>query len=245
MNRSLLVRMALAALLGASALALQAQQALEIIPLRHRTVEQVLPALQPLLEPGAALSGSRGQLFLRASPANAAEIKRALETIDRPSRRLQISVRFDEAQERDRRDIGASGTVGRRGSRVDITAEDRRTSAAERVDQRLQVLEGSRAWIQAGESRPIPVPGGGVVLQDRVSGFEVIPRFAGGQVELELLSQRPTAQAATTITARLGEWVEVGAVAQSTARDDRGIASSASRRGSETRRVWLKVEALD
>lgn len=245
MNRSLLVRMALAALLGASALALHAQQALEIIPLRHRTVEQVLPALQPLLEPGAALSGSRGQLFLRASPANAAEIKRALETIDRPSRRLQISVRFDEAHERDRRDIGASGTVGRHGSRVDITAEDRRTSAAERVDQRLQVLEGSRAWIQSGELRPIPVPGGGVVLQDRVSGFEVIPRLAGGQVELELLAQRPTAQAATAITARLGEWVEVGAVAQSTARDDRGIASSSSRRGSESRRVWLKVEALD
>jgi len=33
-----------------------AQQALEIIPLRHRTVDQVLPALQPLVEPGGALT---------------------------------------------------------------------------------------------------------------------------------------------------------------------------------------------
>jgi len=31
-----------------------AQGTLEVIPLRHRTVEQVLPVLRPLLEPGGA-----------------------------------------------------------------------------------------------------------------------------------------------------------------------------------------------
>jgi len=89
MNRLSLVRSVLFALCAFGAFAF-AQQALEIIPLRHRTVEQVLPALQPLLEPGGTLSGSRGQLFLRASPANAAEIKQALAAIDRPARRLEI-----------------------------------------------------------------------------------------------------------------------------------------------------------
>lgn len=33
-----------------------AQGALEVITLRHRTAEQVIPVLQPLLEPGGALS---------------------------------------------------------------------------------------------------------------------------------------------------------------------------------------------
>ena len=112
MNLRYLVRLGLAALLGAAFNAAFAQQALEIIPLRHRTVDQVLPALQPLLEPGATLSGSRGQLFLRASASNADDIKRALAAIDRPAKRLQISVRLDDALERERRDIQASGSVG-------------------------------------------------------------------------------------------------------------------------------------
>jgi hypothetical protein len=42
-----------------------AQQRMEILPLHHRTLEQVLPALRPLLEPGGVqssgiVSGRRG-----------------------------------------------------------------------------------------------------------------------------------------------------------------------------------------
>ena len=42
--------------------AVLAQGTLEVIPLRHRTVEQLLPVLRPLLEPGGALSGQSNQL---------------------------------------------------------------------------------------------------------------------------------------------------------------------------------------
>ncbi|MGH8726284.1 MAG: secretin N-terminal domain-containing protein, partial [Burkholderiales bacterium] len=173
MNRANLVRSLAAAALAGAACVTWAQQALEIIPLRHRTAEQVLPALQPLVEPGGTLSGSRGQLFLRASPGNVAEIRRALEAIDRPSRRLQISVRLDDALERERRSIEASGTIGSSSARVGISAQDARSAAGERVDQRVQVLEGGRAMIFTGQSRP---------YQDLASGFEVVPRLAGGGV---------------------------------------------------------------
>ncbi len=206
MHRLNLIRLIGAALLGCAAGAL-AQQALEIIPLRHRTVEQVLPALQPLLEPGATLSGNRGQLFLRASPGNAADIKRALEVIDRPSRRLQISVRFDDAQESERRRLGVQGAIGTGGARINVTAEDSRASAGERVDQRLQVLEGSEATIFTGQT-----------------GMQVRPRLSGNQVFLDVAPQRPTQRIVTTINARLGEWVELGA--------------------NEARRTWVKVEEL-
>ena len=67
-----------------------AQQELEIISLRSQTVDQVLPTLLPLLEPGGTLTGMNGQLFLRASARNREEIRRVLATIDRPSRRLII-----------------------------------------------------------------------------------------------------------------------------------------------------------
>jgi len=226
-----------------------AQQPLEIITLRYRTAEQVLPVLRPLVEPGGTLSGSRGQLFLRASPANVADIKRALEAIDRPSKRLQISVRFEDATERERRALGASGTIGSGGARVEVTAEDSRRGAAERVDQRLQVLEGSRAVIFTGQSR---AEGG--FIQDLASGFEVVPRIAGSEVILEILQQRETPGArpgsvqaqrlATTVTTRPGEWIEIGGAASAAARDDRGIASASRTRAAESRRVWLKVEEL-
>jgi hypothetical protein len=254
MNLSYLVRLVLAALPGAVIHAAFAQQALEIIPLRHRTVEQVLPALQPLLEPGATLSGSRGQLFLRASTSNAEEIKRALAAIDRPAKRLQISVRLDDAVERERRDLQASGSIGSGGVRFSGSARDSRTSTGERIDQRLQVLEGSRAYIAVGQSRALRMPDG-TEIQDLSIGFEVVPRLARGGVALEIAQHRETAgsrpgsvqgqRLATTINARLGEWVEIGGAGQAMARDDRSIGSASGQRTTESRTVWLKVEAVD
>lgn len=238
MNRSYVVRLVLHArsALGAGLACLSFSlfaQALEIIPLRHRTAEQVLPALQPLLEPGGTLSGTRNQLFLRASPANVAEIRRALDAIDRPLRRLLISVRLDNAAERERRAVGASGTVSNRGARVDVTAEDARRSAGERVDQRLQVLEGSRALIYTGESRP---------FNELASGFEVVPRLAGNEVVLDIVQGQ---QVSTVARVRVGEWVEIAGATAERSREARGIGSASAARGTESRRVWLKVEALD
>ncbi len=252
MNRANLVRVLLVVLCVLAPLAAGAQHGLEIISLRYRTVEQVLPALQPLVEPGGTLSGSRGQLFLRASPANVAEIRRALEAIDRPSRRLTKSVRHDDAGTRARRELGASGTISSAGARVTVTAGDASSSAAERVDQRLQVLEGGRAFIFTGQSRPLPVPGGGTQIQDLQSGFEVTPRLSVDRVMLEIATQREVPgsrpgsvqgqHTATTVSARLGEWVELGGVASSGSRDDRGIAYGSAQRASGSSRVWLKVE---
>ena len=235
MNRAVLVQLVIAAAVLAGAGVTYAQRALEIIALRHRTVEQVLPVLQPLVEPGGTLSGSRGQLFVRASPANVAEIRRALDAIDRPSKRLLILVRFDDAQERSRRALGASGTISNRGTHIDITAADSRRTARERVDQQVQVLEGGRATIFTGASTP---------YRDSVSGFEVVPRLAGGNVTLEIHHQRPTQAGSTAVTTRLGEWTEIGGTSSNASRGDRGIASSSSASASESRRVWLKVEEL-
>ena len=241
-----------------------AQYALEIIPLRHGTAEQVLPSLRPLLEPGATLSGQSGQLFVRTSPANLAELKQALEAIDRPSRRLQILVRFEDAAQSAERDLSASGVISNRGSQVELRARDRRSGSDERIDQRVQVVEGGTAWIASGQSRLLPqrevnrTPGGTVtretfVTQDAGTGFAVIPRLAGQTVQLEIAPQRETLgprgtvqsqRAATTASGRLGEWFELGGLAASAARDERGIGSSAQSRTTQSRRVWVKVEEL-
>jgi type II secretory pathway component GspD/PulD (secretin) len=256
MNRATLIRLVLALALSTPA---AAQNALEIISLRHRTAEQVLPALRPLLEPGATLSGQQNQLFLRASPATVADIRLALEAIDRPLRRLRVLVRFDESGEAAARNVEASGRVGNRGSDIEVRAQDSRSASEERADQRLQVLEGSRAMIFSGRERPITrqqliqTPAGVIsqpvtVYEDRTSGFEVIPRLSGSTVHVEIAPQRwsgdTVSRAATTVSGPLGRWFELGAVASSAARDERGIASASRSSSSETRRVWIRVDEL-
>lgn len=246
MNRRNLVRLAVAFLLAGTAV--HGQNSLEIIGLRHRTAEQVLPALQPLVAPGGSLAGQGNQLFVRTSPANLAELRRALEAIDRPARRLEISVRFDDAFDASRRSLGASGRIGG-GSNVEIRARDSSASGRERVDQRVQVLEGGHAMIYTGQSQPvrerryIQTPGGVIsqevtVVQDARSGFEIVPRLTGSAVQVEIGS----ANGYTTASGPLGEWFELGAVAQSASRARQGIASSSASATSETRRAWIKVE---
>jgi type II secretory pathway component GspD/PulD (secretin) len=245
-----LIRSALAAVSALLALACHAQQGLEIIPLRYRTVEQVLPTLRPLVEPGGVLSGQSNQLFIRASPGNVAEIRRALEAIDRPARRLQISVRFDDSREASRQSIEASGRVGGGGTRIDIGVQDRNRSSNERVDQRVQVLEGSQAFISMGSNRPLPQ---GMGIQESATGFAVVPRLAGGTVQLEIAAQRESlgrtatargTRAESTVSARLGEWTEIGGALEQSARDDRAIASSSRAVSSGAQRIWVKVEEL-
>ena len=242
MNRGALIRCAVLLLLASAALA---ENALEIITLRYRTAEQVLPGLRPLLEAGATLSGQGNQLFVRTSAANLTDLKLALDVLDAPQRRLLVSVRFDEARDIATRELGASGRIGSRDSQVEIRAQDARSQGAERVDQRVQALDGGRAMIYTGASRPvrqrqyIQTPAGVVsqevtVVQELASGFEVIPRVAGNRVQVEVAQQRETAasyqRAATSASGRLGEWFELGSVAMSS--------------GGETRRVWIRVDEL-
>lgn len=255
---------------------------LEIIPLRHRTVDQVLPVLRPLVEPGGVLSGQNNQLFVRTSPRNLEEIRRALAAIDTPQRRLMISVRFDSRTRASDAAVDVRGTV-RSGnvaisnqripanrSSVTIGAQSNASALSEQVDQRIQVLEGGHAVIATGELRPIRegivtvTPHGrtysqGTEFQSANTGFEVVPRIAGDRVILEIAPQREqfgapvgrsgaraveTQRAAATVSARLGEWFEIGAVDQSASGSARGIGSSRDASAAQGRRIWVRVDEI-
>ncbi|MCC6657646.1 MAG: hypothetical protein IT512_05650, partial [Rhodocyclaceae bacterium] len=147
----------LALLAGAA----QAQQQLEIIKLQSRTADQVLPQLRPFIEPGGTLSGMNNQIFIRASDANRRQIMELLAAIDRPPRRLLISVRQDADSsamarggevsgsvgsdrvriESRRTVIGGAGVEVRRGDDV-VRGQvyDSRSAGSERVTQQVQVV---------------------------------------------------------------------------------------------------------
>ena len=187
MHKLILVLTCLLALLAGTA---HAQQQLEIINLKSRTADQVLPQLRPFIEPGGTLSGMNNQIFIRASDANRRQIKELLAAIDRPPRRLVISVRQDADSaasarggevsgrvrsgdvriESRRTVIGGSGVEVRRGDDV-VRGQvyDSRSAGSERVAQQVQVVEGGKAYINVGTSVPVPLrqvvltPGGAVV----------------------------------------------------------------------------------
>lgn len=240
MNLGGVIRSALAGILCTASFAVAAQGPLEILGLRHRSAEQVLPALRPLLDAGATLTGHGYQLIVRTSPANLAELRQALQAIDRPLARLQISVRFDQAGHAERSGIAVRGEAGSGGARVDVRASGERSASAGQVAQRLQVLEGARAHLLVGEVRAIRLPDASV-LYETGTGFTAVPRLAGETVHLEIAPRQQSAAqyqaAATTVSAPLGEWFALGEVV--------GAASANGARSSESRRIWVKVEALD
>ena len=72
---------------------------LEVIPLRHALVDDIVPMLRELVSPGGTVTGMRDQLIIRTTPANLADLKNVLAALDRPLRRLRISVRQDVGRE--------------------------------------------------------------------------------------------------------------------------------------------------
>ena len=227
-----MARLALGLVIALAA-TIAAAQALEVISLKYRTADQVLETLRPLVEPGGALTGQGNQLILRASRANVLEIRRALEAIDRPQRRLQISVRFDDTQDASRREIGASGTISNRGARVEVRGDDSQARGFERIDQRVTTLDGGRATIMTGR------------VEEMTSGFEVVPRVAGESVTMQIYSSHAgSTTASSLVSGRLGEWFELGSIAVNKGRDRRSTGSAGQVSGMETRRILVKVEAI-
>src|SRR6185295_14624985 len=221
-----------------------AQGALEVISLRHRTAEQVIPVLRPLLEPGGALSGQYNQLIVRTSPANLAQIRAVLDAIDQPARRLVISVRFENAQQSARSGVQTDARISNRGSSANVRIEDSRASRDAQVDQRIQVLEGGQAHISTGESR---------IYGQAGTGISVVPRVSGNSVTLEIAALQEAftgggaiqgERAASTVRGGLGEWIELGGASSISSRADGGILSARERSSAGSRGIWVKVEEI-
>ena len=166
---------------------------LEIITLKHRSAEEVLPMIRPLLDRDDVANGMNGQLFLRTSPRNLAQIKQLLNSIDTAPRRLKISV----MQDVDRATVASmnevSGTLGtgsagrisvpatgdhaglnvrlqQDGDKLNARSDSGDTQMQDHKTQQLQVIEGGRAFVRVGLSVPVPQQ---LVIQ-RPWGTEVI-----------------------------------------------------------------------
>lgn len=284
--------MAVVLLLVAGAAAPQST-VLEVIPLRYRTAQEVIPIIQPMLARDGSVSGLQGQLIVRTTPANLEEIRRILASIDTVPRQLVITVRQDADTDRSRSTAEVSGNVGgdharviippsssdNRGGNVVLRDGDDRVRArvvegrsigTDRNTQSVRVMEGREAFVQVGQSVPVrerqvrrAVIGGRVVEQvvegtqyrDVTTGFYVLPRIAGEHVTLDVRPQRETLSdpvrgainvqsVATTISGRLGEWMEIGAIGQDATGQQTVLLGRTTTATRDDRRVLVKVEEV-
>ncbi len=182
-------------------LAAPAWAELEVIELQHRSAEDLLPIVRPLLDKDEVASGMNNQLILRASPKRIAEIRKMLGSLDVAPRRLRITVMQDVDSDTVARLTELSGSAGGRDARVTVPGsgdnaglnveagrgQDRlrarvystRSLETDRKTQQLQVLEGNRALVRSGQSVPVPVR---QVIQ-RPWGTEVVETTEYRQVD--------------------------------------------------------------
>lgn len=267
-----------------------AQLKVEIIPLQHRTAEQIIPILAPLVAPGGAVTGMNNQLIIKTTPSNLEELKSVLVGLDTPLHRLMITVRQDSAGSTTRNSASLNGSYGNgdvtikspeqhrgrsgtslgvtdeNGNSIQLQTDSERSRVTDSNDFQVQTVEGEPAWIQTGQSVPVTsrttyINRGRVAVQDTVdyqdvtSGFYVIANLHGNRVTLAISPNMSRANThrdgtfavqniRTTVQGRLGEWIPVGGISQSSSHDNDTILSGSRRNRQETRTVLLKVEEV-
>lgn len=151
---------------------------LEVIALKHRSAEELLPIIRPLLDKNDVVSGMNNQLILRTSPKHLAEIKKLLKSLDVAPRRLMITVMQDVDSDTVKRLTEVSGSVGiGKDARVSVPESgdtgglsveagqgrdklrarifSTRSLESDRKTQQLQVVDGNRAFVRSGQSVPV------------------------------------------------------------------------------------------
>lgn len=195
------------------------QAALDVVELHHRSAEELLPLIQPMLAPGEGASGTAQRLLLRAPEAHLRELREAVRALDVAPRQLRVQLLQDVDEDTAQHLLGLERDEG-------VLIASTRTARSGHAAQEVRVLEGHEARFKRNRSEAVAVspPLSGVPetvqFREAEQGFWVRPRLNGETVTLEvgaLSSQFADAQGAltgaeaeTTVSAPLGTWVRLG-----------------------------------
>ncbi len=237
-------------------------QSLEVIQLKYRTAQELIPTLQPLVTQGGVLSGQEYTLFVRTTPGNLAEVRRVLVQLDRAPRQLLVSVRTATRQQIEREGIAVQGELSTRGANAQIAGADTRSHLDRGSVTSVAVLEGNAAMINNGSSVPVvtAVAGGAgrrpwvaaqTEYRDLANGFLVTPRVNGDSVTLDIQQRADAArggsietqQLQTQVGGRLGAWIALGGVNETDMSTERGLGARSYSTRSDDRTLWVKIDA--
>lgn len=184
---------------------------IEVIELHSRPYEEILPVIKPFVGSDGSITGMGNRLVIKAAPERVREIKRLLANLDRPPKRLRITVGNGEDRARSSSGYRASADIRTGNSQISINSpgypvdssrarlqlQDRRSTSTQSSQQFVQAMEGQPAYISSGLRVPLQTTEryyGGVVpyqrstvqFQDVTRGFYVVPRVNGETVTLEI-----------------------------------------------------------
>jgi type II secretory pathway component GspD/PulD (secretin) len=169
------------------------------------------------------------------------------------------------------RDRGGGNVVLREGDdQVRAHVQEGRSTESDRNTQSVRVMEGREAYVSVGQSVPVrerqvqrAVVGGRVVEQvvdstqyrDVATGFYARPRLSGDRVTLDISPQRESLSnpvrgavnvqsMVTTVSGRLGEWMEIGGISQDTSGQQAVLLGRSATVTRDSRRVLVKVEEI-
>jgi hypothetical protein len=154
--------------------------------------------------------------------------------------------------------------------RVRANVQESESTASDRNTQSVRVMEGREAYVSMGQSVPVrerqvrrAVVGGRVVEQvvegtqyrDVATGFYVVPRITGDRVTLDVSPQRESMSRRvpgavnvqsmnTTVSGRLGEWMEIGGLSRDASGQQTVILGRSSSATRDSRRVLVKVDEV-
>lgn len=255
-------------------LALQAAPRTEILPLHYRTADELLPLVQSLLGGEGRVSAYGNQLIVNAEAAKIAELQDLLQQLDTPPRRLLISVDSQQDSSTSQSgyrvdgsiDAGNVEIIGGRGEQHgsdQLRIIRRRSNGSSGSLQQVQATEGYPALIQVGQSVPLTTYGRDAYGYPRESteyrdvnrGFEVVASVQGDRVQLSIRSQQDrlgdhygtieTQSTDTRVSGRLGEWISLGGINESSREQRSGLLSRQAGSSLQNQSLRLKVELLE
>ena len=151
---------------------------------------------------------------------------------------------------------------------LQLNVQEGSGTQSDRGTQSVRVLEGREAYLSIGQANPVrerqvqrSVVGGRVVEQvvettqyrDTASGVYVRPRVSGDRVTVDISAQRESLSPlphrgvnvqgiVTTVSGRLGEWIEIGGVSGEMSAQQSALLGRSSTASRDSRRVLIKVE---
>lgn len=159
---------------------LLAEYPVEILQLHGHSAEEVVPVIKPFIDTDGSVAAINDQLIVRTSPGNLKQIKKIIDNIDKPPKRLMIYVRQgaggmgmpgthhggEEKETDSGKIIGLStdqGTVKpgqiiglpHKGAPAGPRGIQASTRSKRDQTQRIQVVEGQPTYIETGTQVPI------------------------------------------------------------------------------------------
>lgn len=242
----------------------------EVITIGFRSAQEMVPIVAPFVPSPGTVVGFQNQLVVKTTASNLEEIKALLASLDRAPANLLISVR-NTIDAEVRRDLAAAfaHVDSDGGFEAGVQASTNQSSSHRRDVQRVRVLEGREAFIQAGES--VPIAGQTIVVtgntvttvhsveyQNVSRGFYVKPQLSGSgnRVTVQISQNRDalsasgggsidTRSTSTVVSGALGRWMEIGGINEQHSSTSSGIAASTTSSGSSHYGIYIKIDRLD